>query len=87
MQTVLVVCLGAQHAQLVDRRAREARAHSEILPHTISLAEVSARKPAVIVLSGGLSSVDQDGAHSLDPVNRELGIPVFGICSEYQDSP
>ena len=79
-QTVLVVDFGAQYAQLIARRVREARVYSEIVPHTITAAEVSAKNPAAIVLSGGPSSVYEDGAPSLDPAILELGIPVFGIC-------
>jgi GMP synthase (glutamine-hydrolysing) len=83
-QTVLVVDFGAQYAQLIARRVREARVYSEIVPHTITAAEVSAKSPAAIVLSGGPSSVYEDGAPSLDPAILELGIPVFGICYGFQ---
>jgi GMP synthase (glutamine-hydrolysing) len=83
-QTVLVVDFGAQYAQLIARRVREARVYSEIVPHTITAAEVSAKNPAAIVLSGGPSSVYEDGAPTLDPAILELGIPVFGICYGFQ---
>ena len=83
-QTVLVVDFGAQYAQLIARRVREARVYSEIVPHTITAAEVSAKNPAAIVLSGGPSSVYEDGAPTLDPAVLELGIPVFGICYGFQ---
>jgi GMP synthase (glutamine-hydrolysing) len=83
-QTVLVVDFGAQYAQLITRRVREARVYSEIVPHTITAAEVSAKNPAAIVLSGGPSSVYEEGAPSLDPAILELGIPVFGICYGFQ---
>ena len=66
------------------RRVREAHVYSEIVPHTITAAEVSAKSPAAIVLSGGPSSVYEDGAPSLDPAILELGIPVFGICYGFQ---
>jgi GMP synthase (glutamine-hydrolysing) len=83
-QTVLVVDFGAQYAQLIARRVREARVYSEIVPHTITAAEVSEKNPAAIVLSGGPSSVYEDGAPSLDPAILELGVPVFGICYGFQ---
>ncbi|HVM63223.1 MAG TPA: glutamine-hydrolyzing GMP synthase [Acidimicrobiales bacterium] len=77
---VLVVDFGAQYAQLIARRVREARVYSEIVPRTISAAEVAALRPAAIILSGGPASVHVDGAPSLDPAVYELGVPVLGIC-------
>ncbi len=77
---VLVVDFGAQYAQLIARRVREARVYSEIVPHTITADEVRARRPAGIVLSGGPSSVHVEGAPLLDPAIYDLGIPILGIC-------
>lgn len=81
---VLVVDFGAQYAQLIARRVREAHVYSEIVPHTISAAEVAAREPLAIILSGGPSSVYEPGSPSLDPGIVSLGIPVFGICYGFQ---
>jgi GMP synthase (glutamine-hydrolysing) len=81
---VLVVDFGAQYAQLIARRVREARVYSEIVPHTASVAEMLARDPAAIVLSGGPSSVYADGAPAVDPALFEAGVPVFGICYGFQ---
>ena len=81
---VLVVDFGAQYAQLIARRVREAGVYSEIVPHTITAAEVTAKTPAAIVLSGGPSSVYEPGAPTLDAGILELGIPVFGICYGFQ---
>jgi GMP synthase (glutamine-hydrolysing) len=82
--TVLVVDFGAQYAQLIARRVREAKVYSEIVPHTITAAEMQAKAPVAIVLSGGPSSVYDEGAPALDPAILELGIPVFGICYGFQ---
>jgi GMP synthase (glutamine-hydrolysing) len=79
-QVVLVVDFGAQYAQLIARRVREAKVYSEIVSHTISAAEVRARRPAAIILSGGPKSVHVDLAPKLDAAIYELGIPIFGIC-------
>ncbi len=81
---VLVVDFGAQYAQLIARRVREASVYSEIVPHSITAAEVRAKNPVGIVLSGGPSSVYADGAPSLDAAIFELGIPVLGICYGFQ---
>jgi GMP synthase (glutamine-hydrolysing) len=79
-ETVLVVDFGAQYAQLIARRVREAQVYSEIVPHRISAAEVAKRAPIAIILSGGPKSVYVDGAPQLDPKIYELGIPILGIC-------
>jgi GMP synthase (glutamine-hydrolysing) len=81
---VLVVDFGAQYAQLIARRVREASVYSEIVPHTITAAEVAAMNPVGIVLSGGPSSVYEPGSPDLDPGILDLGIPVLGICYGFQ---
>lgn len=77
---VLVVDFGAQYAQLIARRVREARVYSEIVPHSVTAAEVAAKAPKAIILSGGPKSVHVDGAPRLDPAVYDLGVPVLGIC-------
>jgi len=81
---VLVVDYGAQYAQLIARRVREARVYSEIVPHSTTTAEILARKPAALILSGGPSSVYEPGAAALDPELLRAGVPVFGICYGFQ---
>ncbi|MDF0531960.1 glutamine-hydrolyzing GMP synthase [Tsukamurella sp. 8F] len=81
---VLVVDFGAQYAQLIARRVREARIYSEVVPHTITAAEIAERRPAAIVLSGGPASVYAEDAPSLDPAVFDLGVPIFGICYGFQ---
>ena len=81
---VLVIDFGAQYAQLIARRVREAGVYSEIVPHTITAAEVAAKNPAGIVLSGGPSSVYEEGSPDLDRGVLELGVPTLGICYGFQ---
>jgi len=81
---VLVVDFGAQYAQLIARRVREAHVFSQIVPSTITAAEVKAKNPSAIILSGGPSSVYADTAPSIDAGIFSLGIPVFGICYGFQ---
>jgi GMP synthase (glutamine-hydrolysing) len=81
---VLVVDFGAQYAQLIARRVREARVYSEIVPHSMPVAEMLAKNPAAIILSGGPSSVYEAGAPSLDPALFDNEVPVLGICYGFQ---
>ncbi|WP_319445796.1 MULTISPECIES: glutamine-hydrolyzing GMP synthase [unclassified Mycobacterium] len=81
---VLVVDFGAQYAQLIARRVREANVYSEVVPHSATVDEIKAKDPRAIVLSGGPASVYADGAPRLDPALFDLGVPVFGICYGFQ---
>ena len=81
---VLVVDFGAQYAQLIARRVREAHVYSEIVPSSITAAEVKTKQPSAIILSGGPSSVYAANAPTVDPAIFSLGIPVFGICYGFQ---
>ncbi len=83
-EPVLVVDYGAQYAQLIARRVREAHVYSEIVPHTTPVAELVARRPKAIILSGGPASVYADGAPRTDPALFDAGVPVFGICYGFQ---
>ncbi|MGH3518110.1 MAG: glutamine-hydrolyzing GMP synthase [Haloechinothrix sp.] len=81
---VLVVDFGAQYAQLIARRVREAQVYSEVVPHNLSVEEMLARDPAAIVLSGGPASVYEEGAPSIDGALFDAGVPVFGMCYGFQ---
>ncbi|MEV6792573.1 glutamine-hydrolyzing GMP synthase [Streptomyces sp. NPDC051320] len=81
---VLVVDFGAQYAQLIARRVREARVYSEIVPSTMPVAEMLAKNPKAIILSGGPSSVYAEGAPTTAPELFETGVPVFGMCYGFQ---
>ncbi|MCT3013234.1 glutamine-hydrolyzing GMP synthase [Propionibacterium freudenreichii] len=81
---VLVVDYGAQYAQLIARRVREAHVYSEIVPHAMSVDEMVAKKPTAIILSGGPASVYVPDAPKVDPALFSTGIPVFGICYGFQ---
>ncbi|WP_147109051.1 glutamine-hydrolyzing GMP synthase [Nesterenkonia populi] len=83
-QTVLVVDYGAQYAQLIARRVREARVYSEVVPHTLSAAEIIAKRPSAVILSGGPASVYAEGAPGVDKDLFDAGIPVMGICYGFQ---
>ncbi|CAB4932949.1 unannotated protein [freshwater metagenome] len=81
---VLVVDFGAQYAQLIARRIREANVYSEIVSSKITKAQVLAKNPSAIVLSGGPSSVYAQNAPAFDTSIFSLGIPIFGICYGFQ---
>jgi GMP synthase (glutamine-hydrolysing) len=76
-EEIVVIDYGGQYSQLIARRVRDCGVFSELLPHDVALEEISRRKPRGIILSGGPASVYADGAPRLD---RELGVPVMGIC-------
>ena len=81
---VLVVDFGAQYAQLIARRVREAALYSEVVPHTMPVSEMLAKQPQAIVLSGGPSSVYADEAPGIDAALFDAGVPVLGICYGFQ---
>ncbi|OYN95563.1 glutamine-hydrolyzing GMP synthase [Enemella evansiae] len=81
---VIVVDFGAQYAQLIARRVREARVYSEIMPSTATVEEILAKGPKAVILSGGPSSVYAPGAPQVDPELFGQGVPVFGICYGFQ---
>ncbi|HET8738128.1 MAG TPA: glutamine-hydrolyzing GMP synthase [Acidimicrobiia bacterium] len=81
---VLVVDFGAQYAQLIARRVREAHVRSEIVPRSITADEVRRRRPLGLILSGGPASVYAEDAYRIDPGIIELGIPILGICYGHQ---
>ncbi len=81
---VLVVDFGAQYAQLIARRVREARIYSEVVPSTMSAKEMLAKNPLAIVLSGGPASVYAEGAPQVDAALFDANLPVFGICYGFQ---
>jgi GMP synthase (glutamine-hydrolysing) len=81
---VLVVDFGAQYAQLIARRVREARVYSEIVPHTTPAEEILAREPRALILSGGPQSVYSPGAPQLDLRLLDADVAVFGICYGFQ---
>ncbi|MEX1044053.1 MAG: glutamine-hydrolyzing GMP synthase [Acidimicrobiia bacterium] len=83
-QTVLVVDFGAQYAQLIARRVREANVHSAIVPRDITAAEIASMSPTGIILSGGPASVYAEDAYRIDPAVFDLGVPVLGICYGHQ---
>ncbi|GAA1850333.1 glutamine-hydrolyzing GMP synthase [Brevibacterium marinum] len=81
---VLVVDFGAQYAQLIARRIREAGLYSEIIAHDAPAAEFAAKNPLAIVLSGGPSSVNDEAAPGFDTAVFDLGVPTMGICYGFQ---
>ena len=81
---VLVVDFGAQYAQLIARRVREANVYSEVVPHSLPAEEILARRPQALILSGGPSSVYDDGAPALQRELLDAGVPVLGLCYGFQ---
>ena len=83
-ELLLVVDFCAQYAQLIARRVRQAQVYSEIVPSSMPVSEMLAKKPKAIILSGGPSSVYAEGAPTLDPAIFDHNLPIFGICYGFQ---
>ncbi len=77
---VLVVDLGAQYAQLIARRVREAGSYCEIAPPRRALEAARAMNLGAVILSGGPASVYAADAPEVPRGLLELGVPVLGIC-------
>lgn len=81
---MLVVDFGAQYAQLIARRVREAHVYSEIVPHEMPVPEILAKHPAAIILSGGPASIYEEGAPGIDRALLDSGVAVLGVCYGFQ---
>ena len=81
---MLVVDLGAQYAQLIARRIRQAGVFSLIVSRDITVEEARGHHPLGLVLSGGPLSVYSDDAYLVDPGLLEMGAPILGICYGHQ---
>jgi GMP synthase (glutamine-hydrolysing) len=79
-QVILILDFGSQYTQLIARRVREQNVYSEIHPFNLSLDRIRAMEPAGIILSGGPSSVYDDGAPRITDALFGLGVPILGIC-------
>lgn len=77
---ILVLDFGSQYTQLIARRVRESKVYSEIFPFNAPLSKIKSFNPKGVILSGGPSSVYDEGAPLPDPAIFSLGIPVLGIC-------
>jgi GMP synthase (glutamine-hydrolysing) len=80
VDNVVVLDFGSQYSQLIARRIRELNVYSELLPFDTSWAEIAARKPKAVILSGGPNSVYEAGSPHPDPKIWTGGIPILGIC-------
>src|SRR5471030_1520065 len=79
-ETVFVIDFGAQYAQLIARRVREAQVFSKIVPYHRALAAIKAERPKALIFSGGPASVYAEKAPRIEKEIFELGIPILGIC-------
>jgi GMP synthase (glutamine-hydrolysing) len=84
VEKALVVNFGGQYAHLITRRVRERGVYAEVVqPEDV---ETAAEAPDVkaIILSGGPSSVYQEGAPDVSDKIFHLGKPILGICYGHQ---
>lgn len=80
-ELVLILDFGSQYTQLIARRVREQGIYCEIHPFSLPVEEIRSRSPKGIILSGGPSSVTDDGAPRVtDDFYEKAGSPILGIC-------
>ncbi|MGH2480830.1 MAG: glutamine amidotransferase-related protein, partial [Ktedonobacteraceae bacterium] len=82
-QAIIVLDYGSQYSRLITRRVRECHVYSELLPASITLAQLQEKSHLDIkgfILSGGPASVFDENAPSCDPAILASGLPVLGIC-------
>jgi GMP synthase (glutamine-hydrolysing) len=79
-QTIIVLDFGSQFTQLIARRLRELSIYSEVWPPQTPAAEIRAKRPVGVILSGGPKSVSDPGAPKCDTGVFDIGVPVLGIC-------
>ncbi len=79
-QKIVILDFGGQYTQLIARRVRENHVYSEVMPWSMPARDIKALQPSGIILSGGPSSVHDEGAPRCDMGVYDLGIPVLGIC-------
>ena len=80
MRGVLVVDMGTQYTQLIARRVREAGTWCQVTTPDKVLEVAAEMDLGGLILSGGPSSVYDEGAPNPDVKLFELGVPVLGIC-------
>ena len=81
---VLILDFGSQYTQLIARRVRELGVYSEIVPGTTPAAEIAARRPGALILSGSPASGYRTEAPLPDPGIYALRKPLLGICYGFQ---
>ncbi|WP_288765614.1 glutamine-hydrolyzing GMP synthase, partial [uncultured Varibaculum sp.] len=84
VRPVLVFDMGAQTAQLIARRVREAHLYSEIVSPKLSAEQILARKPLALIVSGGPNSAYAEGSPHIDSQLLDSGVPILGICYGFQ---
>ena len=80
MDNIVILDCGSQFTQLIARRVRELKVHSEILPWDVSLGEIESRRPSGVIISGGPMSVTDEDAPAVPEGLFSLGVPVLGVC-------
>ncbi|PLZ34878.1 GMP synthase (glutamine-hydrolyzing), partial [Fischerella thermalis WC542] len=79
-QMIVILDFGSQYSELIARRIRETQVYSEVLSYRTTIEQLRKLNPKGIILSGGPSSVYDQGAPKCDPEIWHLGIPILGVC-------
>lgn len=79
-EVIAILDFGSQYAQLIARRVREKGVYSELMRPDVPADELRRANVKGIILSGGPSSVYEEGAPRCDPGIFSLDVPILGIC-------
>ena len=77
---IVILDFGSQYSELIARRVRETEVYSLVMGYATTAEELRQLAPKGLILSGGPSSVYEEGAPVCDPAIWDLGIPVLGVC-------
>lgn len=80
MDNIVILDCGSQFTQLIARRIRELKVHSEILPWDTSVDDIRQRQPRGVIISGGPQSVMEEGSPTVSADLFNIGVPILGVC-------
>jgi GMP synthase (glutamine-hydrolysing) len=80
VDSIAILDFGSQYSQLIARRVREAHVYCELFPYHAPSEQTMALSPKGFILSGGPSSVYEEGAPQIPDFVLQSGLPILGIC-------
>ena len=78
--SIAIIDFGAQYAQLIARRVREANVYCELFPWDAPQEKIMSIEPQGFILSGGPASAYDPDAPTIQKFIIESGRPILAIC-------